>query len=125
MATFDYTKTAATALRLLERFGAGVTLRRTMTGEYDPALGTALITTADYLGTAARFDYEQRHIDGTAIQQGDQQVYLAVQQTSGQPMPEPLVGDHVLIGSSAWTVVRAEAISPAGVPVLYVAQVRQ
>lgn len=40
MTTFDYTSTAATATRLLTRFGTTLQLRRTIPGTYDPITGT-------------------------------------------------------------------------------------
>lgn len=125
MAKFNYARPAATALRMLKRYGAPVTLRRPGTGEYDPGTGTVDSEPTDYLGTGAKFGYEQRNIDGTKILQGDQQVYLAVQQDNGQAMPRPKAGDLVLVGTEAWRVVTAEAIEPASVPVLYIVQVRK
>ena len=125
MAKFNYAHPAATALRMLKRYGAPVTLRRPGTGEYDPGTGTVDSEPTDYPGTGAKFDYEQRNIDGTKILQGDQQVYLAVQQDNGQAMPRPKAGDLVLVGTEAWRVVTAESIEPASVPVLYIVQVRK
>ncbi len=40
MTTFDYTSMAATATRLLARFGTTLKLRRTTPGAYDPITGT-------------------------------------------------------------------------------------
>ncbi|THD06109.1 hypothetical protein [Rhodanobacter lindaniclasticus] len=39
MTTFDYTNMAATATRLLTRFGTTLQLRRTTPGTYDPVTG--------------------------------------------------------------------------------------
>lgn len=40
MASFDYTSMAATATRLLTRFGTTLKLRRTTPGTYDPITDT-------------------------------------------------------------------------------------
>ena len=71
--SFNYPATAATAKRLLERFGAAATLKRDTTGTYDPSTGTSPVTTESLATTAAVFAYPQRYIDGTLILQGDQQ----------------------------------------------------
>jgi len=125
VATFDYAEMAAMAQELLAEFGAAVTLRQPGTGEYDPETGTVSSDPTDFLGIGAKFDYEQRNIDGTLILQGDQQVYLAVQQGAGAAMPKPKAGDLILVGNDPWRVVTAEAIEPASVPVLYIVQVRK
>lgn len=125
MATFDYFRPAATALRMLNRYGAPVTVRKPATGAYDPATGMVDSDPVDYPGTGAKFDYEQRDVDGTLVQEADQLVYLAVQQQDGAAMPKPATGDQLLIGLESWTVVVAESLAPAGAPVLYTLQVRQ
>lgn len=115
-----YSDIAADALELLREFGQAVTLARNMPGTYDaatsaPASGSMLT----YTGTGAVFDYSQRDVDGTKIRTGDRRVLLA---TSGMVMPR--TGDTITIGSTALTVVTGREINPAGVPVLYEAQVR-
>lgn len=115
-----YDEMAAIAHELLTEFGGPVSLRRTVPGAYDPATGT---TTADvtttWPGTGARFDYEQKDIDGTRVRSGDQRVYLSV-----VGVVEPLTGDKVLIGSAELTVVASRPLKPASTAVLYDVQVR-
>lgn len=115
--SFDYPATAATATRLLERFGAAAVIVRTTPGVYDPATGTATPTTADLPTTAAVFAYDQKYIDSTLIQQGDQLAYCA-------PAVEPAQGDGFEWQGVTYTVVAVKPTSPAGVPVLYEAQLR-
>jgi hypothetical protein len=115
--SFDYPATAATATRLLERFGAACTLVRQTAGAYDPATGSAPITTTSLDTTAAVFDYAQRYIDGTLIKQGDRQAYCA-------PAVTPAQGDQFTWQGATFTVVSVKPISPAGVPVLFEAQLR-
>lgn len=115
--TFNYPATAATATRLLQRFGAPATVKRTTAGTYDPATGTSTPSVASLPTTAAVFAYAQKYIDGTLILQGDQQAYCA-------PGVEPKQGDVLTWQGDDWTVVSVKPTSPAGVPVLFEAQLR-
>ena len=85
--TFDYPATAATATRLLARFGAACILHRVTAGTYTPATGSATPAYTDIVTTAAVFAYDQKYIDGTLILQGDQLAYCA-------PATEPTKGDR-------------------------------
>lgn len=116
--TFNYAATAATATRLLQRFGASATLKRQTAGEYDPVTGTTPdATTTELATTAAVFAYDQKYIDGTLILQGDQRAYIV-------PANEPKQGDLLAWQGRDWSIVAVKPISPAGVPVVYEAQLR-
>jgi hypothetical protein len=114
---FNYAATAATATRLLERFGAAATINRQTTGAYDPETGTAPVTTTTLATTAAVFAYDQKYIDGTLIKQGDQRAYCA-------PTNAPAQGDQLVWQGGTFEVIAVKPVSPAGVPVLYEAQIR-
>lgn len=115
--TFDYARSAATALRLLQRFGATATLKRQSAGSYDPSTGTDTVTETSLSTTAAVFAYDQKYIDGTLILQGDQRGYLSNEQ-------EPQQGDLLAWGGVDLRVVAVRPLSPAGTVVLYEAQLR-
>lgn len=115
--SFNYPNTAATATRLLQRFGAACTLKRTGAAAYDPATGTVEPTVTSLATTAAVFAYAQKYIDGTLILQGDQQAFCV-------PGVEPKQGDVVSWQSRDYTVISVKPVSPAGVPVLFEAQLR-
>ena len=115
--TFNYSATAATATRLLQRFGASCVLHRLTAGAYNPATGASAATYTDIVTTAAVFAYDQKYIDGTLIKQGDQRAYCA-------PATEPKQGDEFTWQSIKYTVVAGKPVSPAGVPVLFEAQLR-
>jgi len=117
MTAFNYPATAATATRLLQRFGASCTLVRTTEGAYDPATGSNTVTVANLATTAAVFAYDQKYIDGTLILQGDQLAYCA-------PSVEPKQGDSFTWQGVTRTVIAVKPISPAGIPVLFEAQIR-
>jgi hypothetical protein len=134
--SFDYSKSAASALRMLTRYGMTVTRRAYSNGTYDPATGTAAPTTVDVsrTGLLLPIDPGRTQIRGTMIQSGDVEMYLDV---SGSVE----ITDHYLIearASASWlnflygdvssaefTVVSYAEYAPAGVPVLYVLHLRQ
>ena len=117
---YDYAKTAATASRLLARFGAPLTVSRQTPGGYDPDTGTTTaVTTQSWVPVGVKLDYSQREIDGTLIKAGDQRIYMSV--VSGL---DPQAGDVVTISAEAWRVVASRTLSPAGVNVLLDVQVR-
>lgn len=119
MTAFNYASTAATADRLLKRFGARVEMSRTVPGVYDPATGTAHVTTTEQTVTAAVFDYQQRYVDGTKILAGDRQCFL-----SAVGVTEPLQGDTFAWDGKSMVVVAVKKLAPAGLAVLYELQVR-
>ena len=124
MTTFNYPATAATATRLLQRFGAAATVKHPTGSAYDPDTGTTVPTYASTATTAAVFDYAQKYIDGTLILQGDKQAYCA-------PAVAPVQGDQFDwpvnvpgVTTVTYTVIAVKPVSPAGVPVLFEAQLR-
>lgn len=115
-----YEETAAVADEILKEFGAPVTLTRVTPGSYDPAAGTTTgDVTTTWTGVGARFDYEQRAIDGTNIRQGDQRVYLSV-----AGIVNPQSGDTLTMGGKTFNVVESRPLQPALVAVLFDAQIR-
>lgn len=115
--SFDYARTAATALRLLTRFGASATLKRTSAGAYNPALGTSAETQTSLTTTACVFDYDQKYIDGTLVLAGDKYAFL-----SSEQMPKQ--GDVLAWQSVDYTVKAVRHVAPAGTAVLYEVQLR-
>ena len=120
----DYSKIASRADQSLRRKGGIVMLRQVVNGEYDPDLGTAPTTTADYEGTGVKFNYEAENIDGTLIQAGDQKLLLSPLQRNGTPMPTPTTADLVLFGAASYTVKAVETTAPVDVAVLHTLQLR-
>lgn len=115
--SFDYDRTAATASRLLQRFGAVATFQRRADAAYDPATGTTAPAVTDVSTVAVVVDYDQRSIDGTLIRQGDRRGYLDCAQA-------PRQGDALLWQGATLTVVAVRPLAPAGRAVLFEAQLR-
>lgn len=128
MSDFDYTKSAATAERLLQKFGQAVTLVRPSTSPptYDPATGISTpVAPASYAGRGAVFDYKQTDVNATLVQAGDQRLYLSPFQADGSAMPEPVTSDDVVLANGkTYSVVRGGEVNPAGTVVLYDLQLR-
>lgn len=118
MATFNYENTAATALRLLTKFGAETTLTHIAPGTYDPATATDTPTETVDTVQACVFPYGDKFVDGTLIQAKDQQAYVSAGGT------EPKPGAVLLWGGKELTVVKAKNLGPAGTMVLFEMQVR-
>lgn len=115
-----YDRAAATALRLLTKYGQTVTLRRITTGDYDPSTGSASQTTTDYTASAAKFDFDFRmsgmtFVPGTLIQSGDKQIFMSAHSLGITPAP----GDQVIIGVDTWPVMGVKELKPADTAVLY------
>ncbi len=114
----DWQAKADAATRLISKFGQPATLRRAGDPVYDPATGEATATEQVAKAWAVTLNYDARRIDGSLIQSGDREILLSVPAFA----PEP--GDVIACGVDLLRVVRADAVAPAGVPVLYTAQGR-
>lgn len=118
--TFDYARTAATAERLLTRFGqSGYVRRQTVTGGSPSDETPGAATDPGYAATFAVLPIETlqvgQAVGGTAIRITDSRVYLA-----------PSVGivpraDDRLVTAAGdvLTVLRCLPIAPAGTTVVY------
>lgn len=115
----DMHRMAPTALRLITKHGQPVTLRVVETGEYNPALGSVERTEVDYAAVGVRMDYEQRYIDGTTIQRGDQRLLVPP-----QGIPKPETGNQIVMGGKPFAIVNVGTIDPDGKPALYELQLR-
>lgn len=120
-----YGDLAITADELLGEFGQGITLRRQNVGGYDPEAGGETVTTTDESGQGAVFDFGLHQSGasfaaGSMIVAGDKQLYL-----SPVGISAPRAGDLAIIGGEAWSIVSVKSTAPAGVPVLYEAQLRK
>ena len=120
---FNYANTAATADRLIKRFGASAILRRVLNdvAAYDPATGTVTApTVVDTACSAVVIDYDQKMIDGTLIRNGDKRVYMSV-----VGVGLPLVADLFVWQSVTYACIAVKPLAPSGsIFVLYELQIR-
>lgn len=118
MSAFDYSRSRATADRLIARFGQAGTLKRpTKTGSgHNQTEGVPVEEAATFVV----LDYATAQIDGTRILATDKMVYLK----AGTMLPQP--GDQLLEASGApFKVVGVRPFSPAGTVVYHELRVRR
>ena len=112
--TFNYSKSAATALKLLTKFGRTVTRRNYTTGTYNPATGANAVTYADTTWKGALLDFGAgKTVErGGLIQVGDKQLLL-------EAGASPQLEDHILVGTDEYAIVSIGELNPAGTVVLF------
>lgn len=121
MASVLYDELAQAAVDLLNELGQLVLLSRAVGGGgYDPDAGAVDEGDVDvWSANGVEFNYTQREVDGTLIQQGDRRILIAP--TLGTT---PQSGDVVTLGAKRLEVVNSKPLQPAGVVVLHEVQAR-
>lgn len=119
MTKFDYSRPAATAKRLLDRFGQAGAISRSTPGGYDPETGPTDPVELQSPCTVALLEFDNRQIDGELVKIGDRRALIAPDVSF-----EPQAGDSLTVGSDVLQVVRNRPVSPAGVVVLHDCVVR-
>lgn len=119
MLAFDYSRSIATAQRLIARFGQTGAIRRiTSTGSpHDPAL-----TATDYSCTLVDDPegWEASEIAGTLIQATDKKLYVS---TAGLTI-DPGEADKIVVGGAEYQIVQTKKMAPAGVTVMWIIAAR-
>ena len=116
-----YDRMAATALRLIERFGLTATLSEVTPGEYDPVTGVETGgATLTQTGQLILLDYTVQeagiiNASGSLVQQGDKKIMLAAK---GLEWP-PTMTTTVLADGLTWTIINIKSTNPAGTPLVY------
>lgn len=101
------TRMRATASRLINKFGATMTLRR-QAGVYDPATGKNTETATDYaIVGSPPSPVDLRRVDGEMIKQGDAETILAASDLTVAP---DQTTDHIVFAGETWSVVAVEPI---------------
>lgn len=121
MPGFDYERAAATAQRLIDKFGQRGSLRVETPGSgpsYDP--GEPTLT--DHDATMAVLKFHKDDIDGTRIEATDKRILIAAKDLAVEPATDHRVVDAA---GKAYSVIDVDPLSPAGVPVFYWVQGRR
>jgi hypothetical protein len=120
-----YERIQATVNKMLKGKGQAITITRQSSGTYDPATGTATVTTSTQTGWGAVFDYGTKQIDGTLIKAGDKQLLLSALNAAGTLLTAPELNDTVTIGGVIYTLVQPlKTLSPAGTIVMFECNLR-
>ena len=120
MPGFDYARAAATAERLVRKFGAPGSVRCQTPGSgpsYDP--GPPTIT--DHPAHIVLTDYSSREIDGQRILSTDRKA-LVESAIGIEPTPSDLL---VTADGATLTIVNVDVLRPATTTILYTLQVRK
>ena len=117
MSAFDYSRSVATAKRLIARFGKDATLVGT-TETGDP--WRPVLTDVDATVKVAVMAYKKSEIDGTLVLSEDRKVYISTEGVSSAPAP----GMKLEIDSTRYGIVQVMPMHPGPVIVYWEAQVR-
>lgn len=120
MTGFNYARSAATASRLIARFGQSASIVRSTAGN-GPAYDPGEPTETTYACTLVVLDYTNSERDGTLILAGDKKVYLS---TSGLSI-EPSLADKISVNGEAHNIISIKPLNPAGTVVMYEIQIRR
>lgn len=114
---FDYSRSRATAQRLIERFGSSFTFTRESYGEYDPATGSVGATETTFDTNIVWLEYRKDEVDETTIFRGDAKLIC-----DGQVEPD----DTVVYQGETWRIIDTSPLNPTGSDrVLTIAQARK
>lgn len=117
-ATF-YNNMAATASKLLSKFGAVGTIKRTTGGSINPVTGAIVTgTTVTYSPKTIVQRYANELVDGTRVLSSDRLIIL-------DKTIEPLTSDKITIDSEDWSIVSVTESKPAGIALVYFVQARR
>lgn len=121
MARFD--SAIALAKRLIAKNGQTVTLRgfEQVPGDPDQPWKPGGNVAVDQPIEAVFLDYEQKYVDGTTIQAGDQRVFMPAEGLTSPPEREGMV----LRGAEVWKIITVKPLNPNGQAIMYEIQVRQ
>lgn len=122
MTAFDYSRSVATAKRLIARFGKAGAIRRT---SYTDSAGTPwdtsddVVNVTDHTVTLVVTDYALRERDNTLIGATDRRVLIS---TDGLAIT-PTSADLVVVDGAAHEIVRISPLQPGSTVILWEAQV--
>lgn len=114
------TNLAATASRLLSRYGETVTVDAPETGGYNPITGEPGDGEpgASYTGKGYPGRYQKSEINGTTIQSGDIRLVLELLEQ------RPQVGWYVTVDSVTYRIMDVSPIRRTAADVIYICQLR-
>lgn len=114
---FDYSRSRASAQRLIDRFGSSLTFTREAYGDYDPVTGSTGSTSSTFTTNVVWLEYNKDEVDETTIFRGDAKLVC-----DGQVEPD----DTVVYQSETWRIIDTSPLNPTGSDrVLTIAQARK
>ena len=102
------------ASKLMSKFGGTATIRRVVTGAYNPTTGTVSETTTDTVVRGVLEDVNLREVNDL-IQAGDKRLLIAAADISSAPT----TADEVLISGTTHQVIEVRTIEQDNTPITY------
>lgn len=123
---FDYDGSAATAERLIKRFGAQSTLTRITPGTgpaFDPGAPTELVIPIRCVilpaSAGTKGDYDDLLAAGTLTLEHLRRILIAPRFNGADLGTDPRATDVVVVGGRKYALLGCTPLNPAGVAVLY------
>jgi len=113
-----YDNMAAMAVRLLDKFGYAVQVKRVGSKSVNPITGGVTGTATTYTVQGILQPYPDALINGTSILSSDRILIIDAQH-------EPLITDKFVIQGQDWAAISIKASNPAGMALVYFVQVRR
>lgn len=113
--------------RMIEAKGQAVTLTRQASGGYDPATGSASVTTTTQTGKGVILPFGPglRKMAGTNITADDRQCILSGLASDGSVITAPKVGDTLTDAAGlVYEITETAPLAPAGLTIIYELTVR-
>jgi len=110
---------------LVNEFGQEATLRKVVTGAYDPSTGSAGNTTTDYAVKSYMAQFTLTELSLDTVVRGDRKALLSAYDTSGVAIPAPDEGDLLVGVGDTVRVVSLQTIYSGSSVVCYICQVRE
>jgi hypothetical protein len=122
--TYDYTRSANTARRLLTKFGRTIQHVAVTEGTYNPETSTSTDTTVSTDVKAADFDFDdksggQMYQESGLVKVGDRYALVA------PDVAEITTSDTLIIDGVTWTIKGVKKLAPAGVLVMWECHIRK
>jgi hypothetical protein len=110
----------ATALKLIDKFGASAVQSRTTGQTFDAITGQRTTgLTVTWSVPVVQQEYDRTEIDGVQVLRDDLKFLLP------GVAPQPLPGDTLTTGSGIFRIIAVLTEQPAGIPILYTLQGRK
>jgi hypothetical protein len=124
MTTFDYSRSVATANKLLTRFGRNITHKAIGESVYDPE--TSSSTPAEVNTTVKACDFDFKDKSGGQIYQSDSLVQIGDRYALVAPSVTDIsTADKLIIDGVTWNIINVKRLSPAGVNILFTVHIRK
>ncbi|MBX9754538.1 MAG: hypothetical protein K2X80_07260 [Pseudomonadaceae bacterium] len=120
-----YDEAAAVVTEALAEYGAPLTIRKIVAGEYDTDTGGMSQTITDHVTVGLRESYRLQDIDGSTIKRNDVKLLIGPALTAGGQTPAPTTQDKIIFDGSTYTVQNVDPWNYAGVSVGFSVQARK